>query len=296
MLTLYQVIINTILIGSLYTLTSLGLFVIYKLPGIINLAHGEFILIASYLAWYINRQFALDPLFALIVVIPLMLMIGYGLAFFYHSNDMSQNPMFALLITWGLAILLRNSFQLLFSTTRRTTDTFLESAIQIGLITLPVLRSMIVLIVALLIVVLIFIYQHTDTGRQIRFVSSNSKAAEMLGMPIKRIKTSALLLGMVLIGIAGTLISPIYALAPNLGQWLTIKCLAVVLLTGNRDLPYVWLSGLFIAFLEMIISTVVVVYGTGLTEIVSFIVIIGALLWNHSLRDVVRMYYARFTT
>ncbi|MDX1520789.1 MAG: branched-chain amino acid ABC transporter permease, partial [Anaerolineae bacterium] len=72
-----QAVINGILLGGFYAVMMLGFSVIWGVMGVINLAHGEFLMVGAYMTWVLNRQFGVDPFLALIVVLPAMFLLGY---------------------------------------------------------------------------------------------------------------------------------------------------------------------------------------------------------------------------
>ncbi|MCI0709550.1 MAG: branched-chain amino acid ABC transporter permease [Chloroflexi bacterium] len=288
-----QLLVNICLTAGLYTIVATGFYVILDTYGIINLAHGELILVGAYLSWLLNDQFNVEPLIALVFVLPIMVILGYVLYYLYLYLDIYRHPVVSLLISFAAAILLRNGFRLVFSPNPRSVQTFLVSPRYVGNMVFPAMRTVLAVLALLLIVGLTVWYRYARLGKSLRCVSQNVRAARMIGLNVQGIQGFALAFSMALAGVAGVLISPIYILTPDLGQFLTIKAVAVVMLAYKWGLPGVLLASLFVAALETSVATYVRGTGTSLSEIVALLVILFSSLFQWRLLK--NMYHAENT-
>lgn len=278
--TYIQLLINICLTAGLYTIIAAGFYVILDTYGIINLAHGELILVGSYLSWFMNDQFNIDPLLAIVLILPMMVILGYILYYLYRYLDIYQHPVVSLIISFAAAIILRNIFRLVFSLDPRSVRTFLVSPWYLGDFVFPSVRTSLAAIAILMVVGMTIWYRYSRTGKSLRCISQNIQAARMIGLNVEGLQALALASGMALTGTAGVLISPVYILTPDLGQFLTIKAIAVVMLAYRWGLSGILVASVLVAGVETGVATYVRGTGTSLSESVALLVILVSALFQ----------------
>lgn len=268
-----QLIVSIILLSSIYTVVALGFQLSLDNLGMMNLAHGEIILIGSYTAWWFNSVFRIEPLLSLIFVMPLSFALGY---FLQHSA--AQRLPALLLMSFAASMILRYVFRLLFSSSPRTVESTLGAYWQLGTLYFPMMRSVMLFFAVLLLFSLWAFFKWTNLGKSIRCVAQNPEAAFMLGIEVETMRAFALALAFMLAALTGVLISPIYTITPALGQWLTLKSVAVVFLRWRRGLVALVFGALALASLETLLATYVPGIGAAVSELSAPLIIFLALL------------------
>jgi hypothetical protein len=141
-----QALINGVMLGGFYAAMMLGFSVIWGVMGVINLAHGEVIMVGAYLTWALNENFGMDPFVALLLVMPVMFVLGYILQLVLINRVVDRPILVSLLVTFGLSIMIANAMKLIFTADPRLTDTALGGAWNVGNVTFPVTKSMIMVV------------------------------------------------------------------------------------------------------------------------------------------------------
>ena len=118
-----QALINGVMLGGFYAAMMLGFSVIWGVMGVINLAHGEMIMVGAYLSWLLNEYLGMDPFASLLIVMPVMFIIGYILQLILINRVVDRPILVSLLVTFGLSIAISNLVNVIFSADPRLTDT-----------------------------------------------------------------------------------------------------------------------------------------------------------------------------
>ncbi len=273
-----QASVNGLTLGGFYAVMVLGFAIIWGVMGVINLAHGEFVMMGAYLTWFLNKQYGWEPFFALLVVIPVMFVFGYILQKILINHVIDRSYLISLLVTFGLSIILSNAFKLMFSATPRTVDTALSGFWPVGEITIPMTKT-VVLIMALIMMGGLYLFlQHTRRGKSIRAASQNREAARIVGIEITAVYAFTFALSIAITAAAGTLISPIQPIYPFMGPTLTLKAFAITAIAGLGSIPGVLLGGMLLGLIEVFIATYVPGIGTNLGVIASYVLLVLVLI------------------
>ena len=273
-----QSLINGVMLGGFYGVMVLGFSVIWGVMGVINLAHGEFVMLGAYITWVLNKQFGWDPFMALIVVMPVMFIFGYILQKILINRIVERPHLIALLITFALGIIMSNSAKLIFSADPRVVDTSLIGNWPVGNVTFPVTKTYI-LIAALIIMALLYVFlQRTRTGKSIRAAAQNKEAARIVGIDINFVYALTFGICIALTGAAGMLISPTRAIFPFMGASLTLRAFAITAMSGLGSIPGALLGGIVLGLVESLIGTYVPGIGTNLGIIASFVLLVVVLV------------------
>lgn len=246
-----QVLISGIFSGGIYALASVGLALIFGVVGLVNFAHGEFLMLAMYFAYWIYNSIGLDPYQSLLINLVIMAVIGFLLFKIIMERVLDANHSIQILITLGLSMVLQNFALMFWKADYRniripvTTDTM-----NIGFLNLSTPR-VIAFAIAISASVLLYLYlQKTFTGAAMRAVSQNGKAAQLMGINIKKTYGLAFVIGTTLVGLAGLLISPIYPAFPTVGSNFSTLAFIVVVIGGLSSIPGAIFGGLLIGIVE----------------------------------------------
>jgi branched-chain amino acid transport system permease protein len=272
-----QALINGIMLGGLYAVMVLGFSIFWGTTGIINLAHGEFLMMGAYLTWIMNRRFGWEPFAALIVVIPVMFVVGYALQRILINRIIDRPQLVSLLVTFGLSIILANVFKLLFTATPRSVDTILSGFWRLGNVTIPVVKTYNLFAAVLMMAGLTTLLKYSRLGKSIRAASQNRDAARMVGIRISSVYALTFAVCIALTGAAGVLVSPTQAIWPFMGPAFTLKAFAITTMAGLSSIPGALLGSLGLGLIEVYVATYVPGVGTNLGIVASFVILVVAL-------------------
>ncbi len=246
-----QVFTNGVLLGGLYAVVALGLALVWGVLDIINLAHGAFIMLGGYIAYYLFTGLGLDPFAALPLVMLAMFVLGY-LIQWGLLNFLVRAPMFnMLLVTFGIDVVLTYLAQILFSADLRTIrPSYAGSNFQLGTVTIPWANLMAFVVALLLTGLLTLFLQRHRWGRAIRATAQNLGAARLHGVPPRFAYALTFGIGAAIAGGAGTLYGVVAQLTPYVGVPLTAKSFAIAIIGGLDNPLGVIVGGLVLGLAE----------------------------------------------
>lgn len=275
-----QAAINGIMLGGFYAIMVLGFSIIWGVMGVINLAHGEFVMLGAYITWTVSRQLGWEPFAAVIFVLPIMFALGYILQRILINRIIERPYLISLLVTFALSIIMANAVKLAYTATFRSVNTALSGFWRTGFgnVTVPITKS-VVLVAALLIMLLLHLFlQYTRLGKSIRAAAQNREAARLVGIEIKHVYALTFAICIALTGLAGMLISPTQPIYPFMGPVITLKAFAITALSGLGSIPGALMGGIVLGLVEVFIATYVPGIGTNLGIISSFVILVVVLV------------------
>jgi branched-chain amino acid transport system permease protein len=279
-MTILQTLISGLLLGGIYSLISMGLNLILGVVRIINFAHGEFLMIAMYLSFLFYSTMGLDPYVSAILVIASLFLLGVIMQRFMIQPILDTPASTKIFTTLGLSIALQNLALMTLSADHYSVRTSYQSAvINIGELAISIPR-LIAFIVAITVAVLMYLFlQKTMTGKAIRAVAMQRQAAYLMGVNVKKVYLLAFGIGSGLVGLAGSMLMPIYSVYPTLGTSFVLIAFVVVVLGGMGSMFGAFFGGLIIGLVEALSG---VLLSTGLKEAVYFGIFILVLLFRPS--------------
>ena len=277
---LAQVLINGTLLGGLYAVMALGLALVWGVLNIVNLAHGAFIMLGAYLAWYLYTYLGIDPFLGLPLTAVVMFCLGYAIQRGL-LNLVVRAPMFnTLLITFGLEVVLTYLAQLAFSADFRTINPpYAGNSIALGPLVVPLARLAAFGIAVMLTVGMWLFLLHTKLGRAIRATAQNLVAARLYGVAPQHLYAITFGIGIGLAGAAGGLYGTVSQINPYIGATLTAKCFAISIIGGLDNPLGVLVGGLVLGIIE---SLTVLYIGATFGDVASFGVLVLVLILRPS--------------
>ncbi len=231
-----QTLIGGLLIGGLYAIIGIGMTLIMGVLGIINLAHGQIMMVGMYLAWLFWMAFGLDPYLSLFLAVPLVFLLGIFLSKYLLYPLIEKDsilPENQVLMTVGIGMVLVELARFIFSSDYRSVKTsYSDKTIMLGNISLSWPLVIAFVIAILLTLGLFWLLIKTDLGRSIRATAQDRDAATLMGISSKRITILTYGIGSGLVGAAGILLLPIYYLFPDVGPIFTVKAFVITILGG----------------------------------------------------------------
>lgn len=255
--TVVQPLVNILLLGSLYLMLGVGINLIFGVMKVVNLAHGDFIMLGSYASYWIFVMYGINPILSILIVIPIAFTGGFFISKYLVNPllNKSQSDMSTLMLTFGLGILLSNSAAFMWTTNYRGIPIRLP-ALTISVISLPLSRLIIAILSISATVALYFFLKKSKVGKAIRAISQNRLVAPLLGINITRLNALAFGIGISLACSAGVLTSIIYSISPFMGMPFTIIAFSIIILGGMGSFKGLIAGAFTLAIIETFVATI----------------------------------------
>ena len=247
-----QVLIDGILSGLLYALVAVGLSLIWGVMDVINFAHGEFLMVAMYICYWMGFILHIDPLFSWIAAGIFMFVLGAVTYKVIVRNSLGKAAMAPLLATFGLSMLLKNLCLNRFSPNLRLlSGTIMEGkTFSVGgaIVSLP---QFVTAIFSLVVVVACYwLIKKTRLGWAIQATAMDKEAAELMGIDTEHIYLLVFGIGGACVGIAGGLMTSYLAVHPEVGSLFSLIAFGIVALGGFGSIPGALCAALLIGLVE----------------------------------------------
>lgn len=254
--TVLQLFISGILLGGIYALVAIGLNLIFGVAKVVNFAHGEFLMIGMYVAYWLSSLFGIDPYWGAPLVFLFGAVIGVGfylglIRFTVYKTELTQ--VFA---TLGVAILLQNLALMLFSADYLTVQVFSagnESIPLLGAYVSATRLMSFLFAIAAMALVMLFI-KKTYMSKAIEAVSQDLTAARLVGINVDKVLVVAFAIGIGLTALAGGVLIPSFYAFPTVGSSFVLISFVVVVLGGLGNVPGTVIGGLLLGVLESFVG------------------------------------------
>ncbi len=270
---LAQDILNGILLGGLYAIVAIGLSTIFGIVRLVNLAHGDLMILASYLSLFMVTALKVSPLVTLLAIIPIMFIIGYILQRFLFNRVLGQEMEPPLLVAFGVSIILQNFMLVTFTPDARS----LMSGLSLmtfsigGNISVPVLYLVNFCIALAVITGQHYFLQGTYMGRGIRAASDDKYAAQLMGVNTKNTYAIAMGIAIMTAGVAGVLVGMTFTFYPHSGPQYLIISFGVVVIGGLGSMRGTFVGGLILALSQTLGARV---FGPGYQLLCGYVVLL----------------------
>ena len=247
----FQVLVSGLLLGGVYALISIGLNLIFGVVRIINFAHGEMVMLAMYLTFWLHHLFDLDPYVTAIIVVPAMFVFGVVFQRTIVQPILTTSATMKIFTTVGVSLLLQNLALIFWKGDFRTVQTsYSMSAFEVFEIIVSIPRFVAFVTALLSIIVLYFFLKFTFVGKALRAIVEDNSVARLMGVNVERHYLLAFGLGTAFTGLGGVLLMPFNAVFPTVGITYTLLAFVVVVLGGLGSMSGTFLAGLFIGVVE----------------------------------------------
>ena len=246
-----QALITGLLIGGLYALVSSGLQIIMGVMNIINFAHGEFLMLALYLAYFLCAFLHFNVYMTVLVTIPVLFVFG-ALVFQGTIKRALRKPMLVqIILTLGLSMFLQGFATAAFKAdVRSVKNPYADMTWHVGGLYISVTYVIAFVGSCLAFAFLWWILNKTETGRSLRASAMNPLAAQLMGIDIRKTYLLAFGIGSALVGLAASLMIPFSYATPVSGAWFGLLAFFVIVLGGSTSLMGCFLGGLIIGVSE----------------------------------------------
>ncbi|MDQ7843398.1 MAG: branched-chain amino acid ABC transporter permease [Armatimonadota bacterium] len=243
------------LVGGLYGLGAVGLSLAFGVLKMLNVAHGELIMLGGYVSVWLFALGRVDPFLSVLAAGPMLFLLGAALfwAFFRHLVRATEEHRIknSILIGFGLALTLQTAAILAWTADEQAvTPPYAGAVIGLGPVVVPLARLGALALAFLLLGGLHLFLTRTRRGTAIRATAEDEQAAALVGIPIGRTYLSAFALASALAGVAGVLVSVSDAVSPAIGLHWTLKALIVIVLGGMGNILGTFVAGIFLGVVE----------------------------------------------
>ncbi|MDI7775654.1 urea ABC transporter permease subunit UrtB [Asticcacaulis sp. EMRT-3] len=254
-------VFNGFSVASLYILAALGLALSFGLMRVINMAHGEILMVGSYLA-YLTIHFIPGPLgiFAAVVVAFLGTGLLGGFLEVTLVSKLTARPLDTLLATWGVSLILQQAARNIFGATgvSVTAPAWLDGAVSLGSLQFPLTRLFIMAAAVLVLGGLAMFLRSTRVGLLVRAVNQDRATASAMGVNVRQVDAFIFALGAAVAGVGGVMLALLGPVTPNVGQSYIVTAFLVVVLGGLGSLIGTTIAaimiGLFMALAQIFVD------------------------------------------
>jgi branched-chain amino acid transport system permease protein len=271
---LLQVIISGLLLGGVYALFAAGLNMIFGVLRVINLAHGELMMLGAYTTYWLYAEWGVNPLLTLPVSAVVIFALGAVIERTLLDRLVNQPLLSSLLLTFGLSTLFMGT-ALYFWTANFRSVPYLSGSVDVLGLDISKTR-MVAFTIALAVTGATFAFLRFSTfGKAIRATAQHSEVAQVCGIDVRRVRVVTFGLGSAMAGVAGSLIAMIFTVSPEMGRAFIGRAFAIVVLGGLGSFVGAFAGALILGVTE----TVTAFYtDTQLSEAVAYAVLVIVLL------------------
>ncbi len=259
--------------AGLYAAIALPMALILGVVHIVNLAHGELMMVAAYITYYLSRSLGVDPFVAMLITAPVMFGVGILIYKLTISHAVKGPELNQLILTFGVAMVLSQLVNLLTtSQTRKISLDYVTASATIGETSFGTYNFLFVGLAAAVLIGLQLFLKRTRLGQAATAVGQNPNGAEIIGIDVQRTYTIVVAIAAGLMGIIGTFFLTKFSIFPAVGGAYTMKSFCLVAMAGIGNLPMIVVSSLILAVAESSIQAIP--GGSGWAPLVFFALII----------------------
>lgn len=228
-------IVQGVLIGGLYAMFAAGLSLIFGVMRLVNIAHGDLIVLAAYVALVVTETLGINPLVSLAVVVPIMAAIGYALQRLILNRTLGDDLLPPLLVTFGLSVIIQNALLEVFTADSRklnagpieTASIEILPGVSLGI--LPLLQFILAVVV---IAAMQMLFYRSALGRAFRATSDDQPVSQLMGLDNRHVFALAMALSLAIVAIAGVLLAVRANFDPSIGPARLIFGFEAVIIGG----------------------------------------------------------------
>ena len=249
-----QMIVNGLMLGMSYALIALGLTLIFGIMNIINFAHGQMVMIGSFIAYYLYGVLHWNFFLTLIICILVLALVGavFERFLFRRFLRLSLREESSMLLAIGTALLLENIALISFGEKHRGVPPLNDHIFNIVGIYIPINRIIIFAVSIVLIIALLLFIQRTRYGLAMRALAQDREVTFLMGVDIDKISMMGFAIGASLAGVAGGLLALIFPIFSGSGGTLSIKAFIMIMIGGAGVVPGAIIGGFILGMLESI--------------------------------------------
>lgn len=230
-------IITGLSIASILLLIALGLAIIYGATGVINMAHGEFVMLGAYSAWALQTYLGIGLIASLVLIFLIVALLGYAIERTVIRH-LYRRPLDTILATWGIGVIAQQAIRLAVGGELRYVEMpkFLSRPVPILGVETSAFRIFILVVAVALFAITWYLMRRTRFGMKLHAITQDREIASCFGIDSQRIYSLTFAYGAGLAGLAGALVSPLKSVSPEMGTTYVVDAFMVVVLGGVESL------------------------------------------------------------
>ncbi len=277
-----ELVASGLITGGVYALVALGLNLQYGLMRILNIAHGEFLMLGAFLTWTAQQYLGISPLLMVPISFLLLMALGLGvhrLTFRQLTRTSANLDVFearGLMVSFGLMFLVQNLAQSVWGGDLRGYD-FMAEPVKLGGAQFAANKLLLLVLALAISGGLIVVLQRTLLGKGVRALMQSPTGAQLVGIHTERLHPLMFGVGLGLSGVAGCLLSMTYTVSPSMGEPYTVTALIVITLGGFGSMAGALVGGLALGVIEALGMHFT---NPSLKSLLSYAIFITVLLWR----------------
>jgi len=275
-----QVFVNWLLLASLYAAVALGFSLVWGIMNIVNLAHGAFILVGAYVAYWAFTHWHIDPFAGIGLSMVVLFILGWLVQYVVVNRVIRAPMLVTFLLTFGLNLLIVDLVQQIFTSDLRSINTpYAGKGIDIGSTHIAFDRVLAALIALLLTTALSLFLARTRIGNAILATGMDHDAARLMGIDIRMTYALTFGMGAALAGAAGATLAQFYPFNPSTGGSFTLSAFVIVVL-GGLGTPWAVVAGGLVFALAQTVVPLIPALGPGYENVTAFAVLVLVLIFR----------------
>ena len=271
---LAQVVISGLLLGGVYALFAAGLNLIFGVMRVINLGHGELMMLGAYTTFWLFTKADVNPLLSLPLSAAIMFVLGFGIQRVLVERVVNQPLLSSLLLTFGLSTLFMGVALNLWTANFRSVP-YLTGSVSVGGLAFSRSR-LIAFVIAVVITAATYAFLRFSTfGKAIRATSQHAEVAQVCGINVRRVRLITFGIGSAMAAVSGSLIAMIFTISPEMGRMFIGKAFAIIVLGGLGSFVGALLGALLLGVAETLAAYYT---DTQLAQGVSYAILVAVLL------------------
>ena len=239
---LVQLIVDGMLVGSIFALAAYGMALVWGVMNVINIAQGEFVMIGGYVA-YVVYSLGIHPLLGVPAAAIVLFILGWAIYRLVIFRVVDRDLFISLLATFGLSILIQQLLNQIFTSDVQSVDSGLDTLFLFdGMVTVPQIKLVAFVLTLAIAGCLVVFLKSSRLGQAIRATAQNARAARILGIDTDRVYAATYALNAALCGAAGALVVMTWVIQPFQGLAYTVRSFMIVVVAGLGNLPGVIVS------------------------------------------------------
>ncbi|MDP9878701.1 branched-chain amino acid transport system permease protein [Variovorax boronicumulans] len=277
-----ELLAGGLITGGIYALVAIGLNLQYGLMRIMNISHGEFLMLGAFLTWWAHTALGVSPLLFMPVAFVLLMALGMAVHWLCFRQVAARAPNVdvfearSLMVGFGLMFFVQNTALLVWGGDLRGYD-YLAEPVQLGEMRFTANKLVLFGVALALSLVLIALLKLTLLGKAVRALMQSPTGAQLVGINTKRLHPLMFGIGLGLSGVAGALLSMTYEISPSMGEPYTVTALIVITLGGFGSIAGSLVGGLLLGVVEALGMHYT---SPSLKMLLSYAVFIGVLIWR----------------
>lgn len=246
-----NIIVNALVLASMYILASLGFAFIFNMLGSVNLAHGAFYMLAAYITYYLCAKAGLNNWLAMLLAAVILAVIGIVMERFVFRPFQSEFDRVVMVSVALMTMLQQLAVQVSGSQTI-TIPSYGSGSIDLGFMLLTNEKLVTFAVGVILLVVTLFIVYRTKLGMQMEAISQDRLGAALQGIPVNKVSMLVCALGFALAAVAGSMMGAYQQVSSNMGDNINVRILMLVMLAGAGSMNGILITGLLMAILDSV--------------------------------------------